>query len=292
MATPTAQPAIITAVPTGFDAEGALDLDASRAILEFVAESGSEGAFVLGTTGEFPALSIEERGQLTRLAVDVLAERMRVIVHVGASSLHEVKQLIGQAREAGAKEIAVITPYYLPATDGALEAFFRAVSEESAGLQVYVYVYAKRANNFIPPELMRTFSRLPNIVGAKVSEEPLSLLAEYRAVVPEDFVIYTGADSDVLRVTEHGAQGVVSGVSSVLPAPFRAAVEGRGTPEELQRGVDQAVSAIAGDMARMHEAYALQGVDSGTCRMAIATPDDAAKQKIAAAVEALGRSRG
>ena len=56
--------------------------------------------------------------------------------------------------------------------------------------------------------------------------------------------------------------------------------------------MDQAVSAIAGDMARMHEAYALQGVDSGTCRMAIATPDDAAKQKIAAAVEALGRSRG
>src|SRR5699024_5905498 len=106
---------------------------------------------------------------------------------------------------------------------------------------------------------MRAISRLPNIVGAKAGEAPLLLLAEYRAVVPEDFIIYTGADADVVRVTEHGAQGVVSGVSSVLPAPFRAAVEGRGTPQELQRGVDQAVSAIAGDMARMHEAYALQG---------------------------------
>lgn len=288
MTQPSTRPEIITAVPTGFDADGGLDIDASRAILEFVGTSGNEGAFVLGTTGEFPALGLAERGELTKLAMEVLADRMRVIVHVGASSLYEVKQLIAQAREAGAQEIAVITPYYLPVTDGALEAFFRAVDAEAAGLRVYVYVYAKRANNFVSPELMRTISRLPNIVGAKVSEEPLTLLAEYRAVVPEDFVIYTGADADVLHVSEYGAQGVVSGVSSVLPAPFRAAVEGRGTPEELQQGVDQAVSAIAGDMARMHEAFALQGVDSGTCRMAIASPDDEAREQIAQAVRALG----
>jgi len=290
MTQPSTRPEIITAVPTGFDADGGLDLDASRAILEFVGTSGNEGAFVLGTTGEFPALGLAERGELTKLAMEVLADRMRVIVHVGASSLYEVKQLIAQAREAGAQEIAVITPYYLPVTDGALEAFFRAVDEEAAGLRVYVYVYAKRANNFVSPELMHTISRLPNIVGAKVSEEPLTLLAEYRAVVPEDFVIYTGADADVLHVSEFGAQGVVSGVSSVLPAPFRAAVEGRGTPEELQQGVDQAVSAIAGDMARMHEAFALQGVDSGTCRMAIASPDDEAREQIAQAVRALGNA--
>lgn len=51
---------------------------------------------------------------------------------------------------------------------------------------------------------MRTLSQLPNIAGAKVSEEPLTLLAEYRDVVPEDFLIYTGADRDVLAVTDHG----------------------------------------------------------------------------------------
>ena len=154
MTQPSTRPEIITAVPTGFDADGGLDLDASRAILEFVGTSGNEGAFVLGTTGEFPALGLAERGELTKLAMEVLADRMRVIVHVGASSLYEVKQLIAQAREAGAQEIAVITPYYLPVTDGALEAFFRAVDEEAAGLRVYVYVYAKRANNFVSPELI------------------------------------------------------------------------------------------------------------------------------------------
>lgn len=279
---------IITAVPTGFGPDGEVDLSASRSILDYVATTGNEGAFVLGTTGEFPSLSREERGQLTRLAVDVLSPHMRVIVHVGAPSLFEVLPLIEQARDAGAKEIAVITPYYLPVTDQTLEHFFRTVDQASDGLQVYVYVYAKRANNFVTPQLMRTISQFPNIAGAKVSEEPLSLLSEYREVVPENFLIYTGADRDVISVADHGAQGVISGVSSVLPKPFRAAVSGDGDARELQADVDLAVEAIAGDMGRMHYAYELLGVPSGNCRMSISAPDDEARALVEEAVRRLG----
>lgn len=287
MTTQNSRPQIITAVPTGFGPDGDVDLSASRSILEFVAASGNEGAFPIGTTGEFPSLSIQERGQLTQLAVDVLSPHMRVIVHVGASSLFEVRRLIDQVRDAGATEIAVITPYYLPVTDQALEEFFRAVDQASNGLQVYVYVYAKRANNFVTPRLMGSIAQLPNIAGAKVSEEPLTLLSEYRSVVPEDFLIYTGADRDVLAVAEHGAQGVISGVSSVLPNPFRAAVAGEGDPRRLQADVDLAVEAIAGDMARMHYAYELLGVRSGTCRMSIAVPDEEARALVEKAVRTL-----
>src|SRR5699024_9876116 len=76
---------IITAAPLSFDSSGALDLTGTRAILEYVAASGVQGALVLGTTGEFPALSIEERNTVAALAVEVLGDQ-RVIVHVGAAS--------------------------------------------------------------------------------------------------------------------------------------------------------------------------------------------------------------
>ena len=59
-------------------------------------------------------------------------------------------------------------------------------------------------------------------VGAKVSELTLTEIAAYRAVVPPGFVIYTGADRELVAAGDAGAQGVVSGVSSVLPKPFRA----------------------------------------------------------------------
>lgn len=282
------RPEVITAVPSGFTSTGEVDLEASRAIFEFVADSGNEGAFPLGTTGEFPSLSGQERGQLAELAVRVLSPHMRVIVHVGAASLFEVLRHIEQARETGAQEIAVLTPYYLPITDQALRDFFTAVDRAAKGLRVFVYVYANRANNFVSPRVMRDLAALPNIAGAKVSEEPLSLLAEYREVVPEDFTIYTGADRDLLGVTGHGAQGVVSGVSSVLPKPFRAAVEGTKDRAGLQADIDQAVSAIAGDIGRMRYAYELLGVESGTSRMSIESPDEEARATVEAAVAHLG----
>jgi len=268
---------IITAVPVAFHPDGALDLDGSRAILRYVAASGNEGAFVMGTTGEFPALTFEERGLLATASVEELAAHMRVIVHVGAPSLREVLALIAQAREAGATEIAVITPYYLPATDGALREFFAAVSAASDGLDVYVYVYRKRTGNFVSTELMAELALLPNIVGAKVSEEPLEQFAAYRSVVPDGFVLYTGADRDLGKIGDHGAQGVVSGISSVFPKPFRALAEAAesgdaGRIASAQKAVDDVVDTVAGDIARMKAAYALLDVPAGVSRMALEAP--------------------
>jgi 4-hydroxy-tetrahydrodipicolinate synthase len=283
---------IITAVPVAFADDGALDLEGSRAILRFVGESGNEGAFVLGTTGEFPALSFEERAALTRASVEELGDRMRVIVHVGAPSLFEVRRLIEATREAGATEIAVITPYYLSASEEGLYDFFREVSAVSDGLDVYVYVFRDRTGNFVSAPLMARLAALPNIVGAKISGEPLAQVAEYRAVVPSDFVLYTGSDRDLAVAADSGAQGVVSGISSVLPRPFRAlrdaAIEGDADAvTRAQADVDTAVDTIQGDMARMKAAYAVLGVPAGGVRMAIDAPDAAAIAEIEKAVRDL-----
>lgn len=284
---------VLTAVPVAFHEDGALDLDGSREILQYVARSGNEGAFVLGTTGEFPSLSFEERGQLVELSLRELADHMRVVVHVGASSEYEVLRLIAQARALGAREIAVLTPFYLPATDDALRDFFAAVSAASDGLDVYVYVYQKRSGNFVSVELMAELARLANIVGAKVSEEPLELIAQYRAVVPAEFVLYTGADRELAKAADFGAQGVVSGISSVLPKPFRALISAAESGdavalEAAQRDVDVVVDAIAGNMGRMKAAYAELGINGGTTRMAIEAPDAAALVAIGEAVRAHG----
>lgn len=282
---------ILTAVPAAFAADGSLDLHGSREILQYVAQSGNEGAFVLGTTGEFPSLSLEERGQLVELSLAELGDRMRVVVHVGAPSLYEVLRLIAQAKEFGAREIAVLTPYYLPSTDDALREFFGAVNDASDGLGVYVYVYQKRSGNFLSVELMAEVATLSNFVGAKVSEEPLELIAQYRSVVPDEFLIYTGADRELANAAAAGAQGVVSGISSVLPKPFRtlAAAADSGDAEAVakaQADVDEVVTAIAGDIGRMKAAYKALGIRGGTTRMAIQPPDSATVAEIERVVAA------
>ncbi|MFK5689155.1 dihydrodipicolinate synthase family protein [Ornithinimicrobium sp. LYQ92] len=287
------RPSIITATPTAFHPDGSLDLEGSRAILEHIGRSGNEGAFILGTTGEFAALTVAERGQVVEAAMEILADRMRVIVHVGAPSVFEVLQLVEQARAAGATEIALLTPYYLPATDAAMLDFFSTVDAASEGLDIFVYAYARRSGNSVSTELMARLAQLPNVVGAKVSEEPLEQLQAYRGAVPDDFQIYTGADRDILAVAGVGAQGVVSGVSSVLPKPFRAAAAAADGDDadaraRAQADVDEACDVIAGDIARMKEAYRVLGVTDTSTRMAIEAPDAATRQLIEDAVRRLG----
>ncbi|MFF2631489.1 dihydrodipicolinate synthase family protein [Microbacterium sp. NPDC058021] len=268
---------IITAVPLAFDEHGALDLDGSRRILEYVAASGVQGALVLGTTAEFPALSIEERNAVARLSVEVLAG-IRVIVHVGAASRFEVSQLIAGARAAGATEIAVLTPYYLPAPPDEVYDFFKEVVAEAAGLDVYVYMFEARTGIPVDEELLVRLAGLPGVVGVKVSGESLDLISTFRSRMPEGFRIYTGSDGDFARAGVAGADGVISGVASAFARPFVAMREALLSGDtarvaELQGDIDEVVAAVDGSPARMRAAHHLSGRPVGGRRMPIPEPD-------------------
>ncbi|MET7395927.1 dihydrodipicolinate synthase family protein [Dactylosporangium sp. NPDC005572] len=279
---------VITAVPVSFQDDGALDLAGTRAILQYVAESGVQGALVLGTTGEFPALSIPERNTVAALAVEVLRD-IRVIVHVGAASLYEVAQLIAGARAAGAREIAILTPFYLPTPPAEVFAFFRDASTEADGLDVYVYLFEARTGVRVDEELLRQLAGLPNVVGVKVSGESLDRIAEFRAHLPADFRIYTGSDREFAAAVAAGADGVVSGVASAFAKPFvamRTALQHADTAAvtRLQEDVDEAVAAILGEPTRMRAVHRIAGRPVGRSRMPIPEPDPEALRRLARAL--------
>jgi 4-hydroxy-tetrahydrodipicolinate synthase len=267
---------ILTAVPVGFTRNGDVDLRASRAILRFVAASGVQGGFVIGTTGEFASLDRRERQVLAALSLEELAG-LQTVVHVGAPSAYEVLRLLADARDLGATEVAVITPYYLPTTDAAVLRFFQQVSAAADGLSVFIYVFPARTGFAVSDELLATLAGLPNIAGAKVSGEPIALLDRYRSAVPDSFELMTGADIDLGIVAEHGGSGVISGVASAFPEPFLRLVKAAEATHDAafaaaQAQVDDVVGLIAGDPARMKETLRIRGINAGYCRMALDEP--------------------
>lgn len=272
------KPIILTALPVAFGADGEISREGNSAILRKCAASGVDGAFVLGTTGEFPSLSIEEHKALTRLSLDLLGDK-QVVVHVGAPSLHQVERLIHQARGEGAKYIAAITPYFLPSTDDALRQFYGRVSELSDGLGVYVYIFTARTGVTVSPALMAELAKLPNIIGVKISGETLETVGEYRKLLPEDFLVLTGSDREIGRLDQVGANGVISGIASVYPEPFvaMAAAIAAGTEDRsaLQDDVNATVDGLLGDIERLKTGLRLQGIPAGHARMAVGLPDAA-----------------
>jgi 4-hydroxy-tetrahydrodipicolinate synthase len=283
---------IITAVPVGFAEDGTVDLEASRRILRFVAASGVDGAFVLGTTGEFPSLSRTERKALLEACVEELGE-LPIVAHVGAASRFETLGLIDDARACGIRSIAVITPYYLPTTDAAVLDHYEAVAAASDGLELYAYVFAKATGVAVSDDLMSKVSRLPNMRGAKISGEPITRLDGYRAVVPDGFTLLTGADTDLAVVAEHGGDGVISGVASAFPEPFirLAAVLDDGDESvisQAQHEVDRVVELVAANPARMKAALRFRGIDAGQSRMSVDLPVDEVLTQLRRTVEQYG----
>jgi len=240
---------------------------------------------VLGTTGEFPSVDDTEFRTIVSAALEEMSKVMRVVVHVGQSSAFEAVRRMRVAQSLGATEFAAMTPYFLVSSERGMFDYFSKLSDQLAGGELYVYIYPARSGNSVSASLLARLSGLPGIVGAKVSELPLETIAEYRAAVPEGFIIYTGADRDLVNAANAGAQGVVSGVSSILPKPFRAlaAAADEGNSELIaaaQDDVDDVVRVIGGDMASMKMALRLMGIADGVCRMALDTPDAAAVSEL------------
>lgn len=292
MSSAATRPVILTAAPVGFTSEGAVDYQGSRHILEFIARSGTDGAFILGTTAEFPALTEEERRRLTELSFEVLAGK-RIVTHVGAASAYQVKRLIGDVRHLGGTTVAALTPYYLPASEQAILDFYDDVCEAAGDLDVYAYLFAQRTGNTVGPDLLARLTQIPNLVGAKVSGESLATMDRLRAAVGDDFRLLTGGDRDIAQVTAHGLTGVVSGVASVLPQPFvrmaeAVAADDQREIDRLQETVDDAVDAVAGDPERMKVGLALQGIAAGTSRMALDKVTEDVRARLATAVETHG----
>ncbi|MFI5585367.1 dihydrodipicolinate synthase family protein [Amycolatopsis sp. NPDC051758] len=262
------RPEVVSATPTLFRDDGALDEAANTALLTRL-HGRVDGVFVAGTTGEFPALDRAERRLLTGLALDVFGAA-HTIVHVGAASTREAVALTADALAAGATRLAVLTPYYLPADAEAVGRHFAAVAEAAGDADLYGYLFPDRTGVTVSPaEFAETGLRGGKLSGAAAAE-----LTAFRAAAP-DARFWSGADTDLAAVARAGGAGIVSGLSSAFPEPFTDLAAAVGTKDEdaAQARADEVLAALGGTVAGIKEALRQLGVGNGVLRMPASAPD-------------------
>ncbi|WP_020580244.1 dihydrodipicolinate synthase family protein [Actinopolymorpha alba] len=266
---------IITAVPTPFTDAGQVDDAGARALARALPET-IHAAFVAGTTGEFPALSDDERIGLIELMLAELGPE-RVIAHVGAPSARQAASLAARAVRAGAVRLAAITPYFLPAPEEGVRDYYRAIID-AGGVDTFAYLFPERTGLEVTPAQLASLAELPALTGAKLSGAAAAAFAEFAAAVPASFTMYSGNDDQLPEVVAAGGSGVVSGVSAAFPEPFLEQADA------LRRGDPAAVDRVRPTIARLVPLVgpsipALKlavrhrlGLGAAT-RMALATPD-------------------
>ena len=199
---------VVTAMVTPFGPGGDLDLDAAASLARHLADSGSDGIVVAGTTGEGPVLTDSERIALFRAVVEAVT--VPVIASSGTNDTAHSIVLTKEAEAAGAAAVLVVTPYYNRPSAAGLSAHFGAVAGASR-LPVVLYDVPVRSGRRIGPDLTLQLARdVATIVAVKDATGDVSSAARVVAEAPDGFQVYCGDDSLTLPFAAIGGVGIIS----------------------------------------------------------------------------------
>jgi len=225
------------AVVTPFDERGAIDASALRDNLVRLIDNGATGFIVGGCTGEFWAMSQEERIELFRLAARAVAGRATVIVGTSAIRQDEVMHLNKAAADAGCDGALILPPHFVALTDDEIFAHFEAISERAA-LPIMLYNIPQCATNAITPALALRISTLDQVVAIKESAGNWRNFHAILMAVRDKLRVFCGPSS------VYGVPAVAAGADGIIDCFPNVWAPG---------GLDLYHAAVAGDDMRARQ---------------------------------------
>jgi len=287
---------LIAAPFTPFDADGSVDLSAIPAYAAWLQDEGVAGAFVCGTTGEGPSLSVDERMSVAE-AWTGSGTPLKVIVHVGHNSLREACRLADHATRIGAAATAAVPPFFFrPVGVAAVVRWCEELAAAAPDLPFYYYhipsmsgVYLSMAE-FIPVAA----AAIPNFAGIKFTYEDLVDFSQCVGWAGDRYDILFGRDELLLSGLRCGATGAVGSTYNFAAPLYLRLIEAfnQGDPataealqEDAVRMINLCISGSWHPIAAFKWLMSRIGVECGPTRQPIPRLD-------AAQIESLSRLLG
>lgn len=203
-----------TALLTPFKGEE-VDYEAFAATVDWQVTTGVDFLVPLGTTGETPTLSDEEKRRVLDVAIRHAAGRP-VVAGVGSNSVGATLANMRLLQDADA--FLVVVPFYNKPPQRGMYAYFKAVAEATPKPVILYNVPGRTGANLEAATALALARDVPNIIGIKEASgkpDQIQALLDGR---PEGFRVLSGNDSDTFDMMRQGADGVISVASNVFPS--------------------------------------------------------------------------
>ncbi|MDK2807966.1 MAG: 4-hydroxy-tetrahydrodipicolinate synthase [Clostridiales bacterium] len=205
------------AIVTPMHANGEVNYEKLRELIDFQINEGTDAIIICGTTGESSTLSEEEHMKVICECVTYVNKRVPVIAGTGSNSTDSAVWMSREAQECGADGLLVVTPYYNKATQNGLYLHFKTIAE-AVTIPIILYSVASRTGvNIAPATVARLFHDVDNIIGIKEASGNISQVAEIMHLTDGKIDLYSGNDDQILPVLSLGGLGVISVLSNVAP---------------------------------------------------------------------------
>lgn len=271
---------LLTAMVTPLNREGKVDYQQAKKLALALLDSGSDGVLVVGTTGESPTLTKEEEQCLFAEVKSAVGDRGAVIAGTGSNNTAEAIEATKKAEQLGVDACLLVVPYYNKPSQDGLYQHFKAVAQETS-LPCILYNVPSRTVVSLSADTAIKLSQIDNIVGVKEASGNLSEIAKIINNTREDFLVWSGNDSDTLPILALGGYGVISVASHLVGSQIKemidAFLKGRtGEAASIHRHLLPLVEAIFIVSNPVPIKYALNhiGFNVGKPRLPLVEPDE------------------
>jgi len=209
---------VVVAMVTPLERENErINVKETKRLITFLLGEGVNALFILGTTGEGLSLSVENRKRFAEIVIDYVDDKVPIIVHASHMEQERLRDLIQHAQNIGASGIALLPPLFYPLQEQEIKSYFKAVLESFTQCSFFLYNIPQFTGNKITPSIVQDLSETHrNLVGIKSSNTDLVDFQKF-LTLKHKLTILVGHDSLTYPALLLGAQGVVSGPSSVFP---------------------------------------------------------------------------
>ena len=207
------------AIVTPFNQDLYVDFDALGRLIEHLIISGVDYIVSLGTTGETPTLTKEEKIKIVNYTYEKVNGKIPVVIGVGGNNTQHVIEELKSLPLEKASAILSTAPYYNKPSQEGLYQHYKAIAE-AAPKPILLYNVPGRTGKNLEPETTIRLAQLPNIAGIKEASNNFAQSIRLLIERPEDFLVVSGDDDLAMPQVAAGMDGVISVAANAFPKEF------------------------------------------------------------------------
>ena len=205
------------ALITPFHADGQVDYDGLKNLIDYLIDGGVEYLVVLGTTGENVTLSSEEKKKVWAYTAELNMGRVPLMAGIGGNNTAEVIEQLQEFNTDGYSAILSVSPSYNKPTQEGIYQHYKAIAQISP-LPIMLYnVPGRTGGNINADTTIRLANEFKNIIGIKEASGNFDQFNQIMRDKPEDFILVSGDDPVALPMIALGGAGVISVIGNALP---------------------------------------------------------------------------
>jgi len=208
------------ALVTPFNADGTVDFEGLKNLINYQIDGKTDYLVSLGTTGESATLNKDEKKKIWAFTAEINNGRVPLIAGIGGNDTAELIRTIKGFDSDGYDAILSASPYYNKPTQAGIYQHYKAISE-STDMDILLYnVPGRTASNVSPETTCRLAHDCKNVIGTKEASGSFDQFNQIMRDKPEDFLLISGDDPVALPMISLGAAGIISVVGNALPLQF------------------------------------------------------------------------